>query len=133
MPLPVARILPPKFPNFFQQSGQARQEEERKGAPPSFSLPLAIALAGSAFEAYLEPTGAEGFRLHTWPNKSDVTFADSCDNLSPHALNSPSCSSSFTKGGNSLVSLCRRHRLRMRGLAHPEVAHRFKLRAVRKV
>jgi len=75
--LPVARILPPKFPNFFQQSGQARQEEERKGAPPSFSLPLAIALAGSAFEAYLEPTGAEGFRLHTWPNKSDVTFADS--------------------------------------------------------
>ncbi|KAF5834575.1 hypothetical protein DUNSADRAFT_8700 [Dunaliella salina] len=75
--LPVARILPPKFPNFFQQSGQARQEEGKKGAPPSFSLPLAIALAGSAFEAYLEPTGAEGFRLHTWPIKSDVTFADS--------------------------------------------------------
>ena len=43
--------------------------------PPSFQLPLAVALAGSAFEAYLEPAGAEGFQEVT-QNGTTVTFTD---------------------------------------------------------
>ena len=33
------------------------------------------ALAGSAFESYLEPTGAEGLQQHSL-NGSDITFTD---------------------------------------------------------
>jgi hypothetical protein len=45
-------------------------------------LPLAIALAGAAFEAYLEPTGAEGFQEHSL-NGTDITYTDRQEQETP--------------------------------------------------
>lgn len=46
-----------------------------KEPAPKFKLPLAIALAGAAFESYLEPTGAEGFQERAF-NGTETTFTD---------------------------------------------------------
>ncbi len=40
-----------------------------------FQLPLAVSLAGAAFEAYYEPVGAEGFQEMT-VNKTETTYTD---------------------------------------------------------
>jgi hypothetical protein len=41
----------------------------------SFDLSVAVALAAAAFEAYLEPTGADGFQDRA-VNGTEVTYTD---------------------------------------------------------
>lgn len=44
--------------------------------PPDFDLPVAIALAAAAFEAYLEPVGANEQFQEVTVNNTHVTYTD---------------------------------------------------------
>lgn len=46
--------------------------------PADFDLPVAIALAAAAFEAYLEPVGANERFQEVTVNNTHVTYTDRC-------------------------------------------------------
>ena len=53
----------------------ARSMTVAKEQSTSFDLSVAVALAAAAFEAYLEPTGAEGLQDRA-VNGTEVTYTD---------------------------------------------------------
>lgn len=72
---------------FFNKNADSKGAESSSKQPvPHFKLPLAIALAGAAFEAYLQPTGAEGMQEKTL-NGAEVIYTDRCADVSTHVTN----------------------------------------------
>lgn len=55
-----------------------QQQSPAFNVPEGFDLPLAIALAAAAFEAYLEPVGANDEFHEVTVNNTHVTYTDRC-------------------------------------------------------
>jgi hypothetical protein len=57
-------------------AGSPAQQEQQQVFEQGFDLPLAIALAAAAFEAYLEPSGVDPQLIQTLRNETYVTYTD---------------------------------------------------------
>eukprot|EP00775_Hariotina_reticulata_P003437 gene3437-3709_t len=60
----------------FKTANSPAQLEQNQIFEKGFDLPLAIALAAAAFEAYLEPSGADQQLIETLLNETHVTYTD---------------------------------------------------------
>lgn len=67
-------------------------QQQQLDVPPGFDLPVAIALAAAAFEAYLEPVGANQQFKEVTVNNTHVTYTDRYDTKEGSCVPKHTCS-----------------------------------------